>query len=66
MAPPLSQYLKWTVGVAVTGLAVFGLLTIGPKPQVVAQESSSIVDVRTEDPVMNAAIARARTTLPTF
>ncbi|MBR0951634.1 YegJ family protein [Bradyrhizobium canariense] len=71
MAPKLSQPVKWAVLAAITGVTVFGILTIGPKPEVSAeggspQDHSPIVDVRTTDPEMNTAIARARGTLPTF
>jgi uncharacterized protein YegJ (DUF2314 family) len=66
MATKLSQPVKWVVLAAITGVSVFGILTIGPTPEVAAQDRSPIVDVRTTDPEMNAAIARARGTLPTF
>lgn len=66
MASKLSQPMKWVVLAAITGVCIFGILTIGPTPEVVAQDRSPIVDVRTTDPEMNAAIARARGTLPTF
>ena len=66
MATQLSQPLKWAVLAAITGVSVFGILTIGPTPEVAAQDRSPIVDVRTTDPEMNAAIARGRGTLPTF
>jgi len=66
MATKLSQPLKWIVLAAITGVSVFGILTIGPTHEVVAQDRSPIVDVRTTDPEMNTAIARARGTLPTF
>ena len=66
MATKLSQPLKWIVLAAITGVCVFGILTIGPAPEVSAEDRSPIVDVRTGDPEMNAAIARARGTLPTF
>ena len=62
----LSQPLKWVVLAAITGVTVFGILTIGPKPDVSAEDRSPVVDVRTTDPEMNTAIARARRTLPTF
>jgi uncharacterized protein YegJ (DUF2314 family) len=61
-----AQPLKWGFLVAVAGLSVFGLLAIGPANDVAAQDRSPIVDVRTGDPEMNAAIARARGSLPTF
>ncbi|WP_284267699.1 YegJ family protein [Bradyrhizobium iriomotense] len=66
MAPGLTQPLKWAVLAAITGITVFGILTIGPAPQVGAQDRSPVIDVRTGNPEMNAAIARARNTLPTF
>lgn len=66
MASRLSQPLKWAVLAAVTGATVFGILTIGPKPEVAAEDRSPVVDVRTTDPEMNAAIARARGSLPIF
>ncbi len=66
MASKLSQPLKWAVLAAITGITVFGILTVGPKPEVAAQDRSPVIDVRTADAEMNAAIARARGTLPTF
>ncbi|WP_027551893.1 YegJ family protein [Bradyrhizobium sp. Cp5.3] len=66
MASTLPQPLKWVLLAAVTGVTVFGILTIGPRAEVVAQDRSPVVDVRTADAQMNAAIARARDTLPTF
>jgi uncharacterized protein YegJ (DUF2314 family) len=66
MAPRLSQPIKWVVLAAIAGVSVFGLLTIGPTPEVSADDRSPVVDVRTTDPEMNAAIARARGSLATF
>ncbi|MCK1737379.1 DUF2314 domain-containing protein [Bradyrhizobium sp. 138] len=66
MAAKLSQPMKWVVLAAITGVSVFGIPIIGPTHEVVAQDRSPIVDVRTGDPEMNAAIARARGSLPTF
>jgi uncharacterized protein YegJ (DUF2314 family) len=66
MASTLPQPLKWVVLAAIAGITVFGILTIGPKPDVSAEGRSPVVDVRTTDPEMNTAIARARGTLPTF
>lgn len=66
MAARLSPPVKWVVLAAITGVSVFGILTIGPTHEVVAQDRSPIVDVRTSDPEMNAAMARARGTLPAF
>jgi uncharacterized protein YegJ (DUF2314 family) len=65
-AMKLSQPLKWVVLAAITGASVFGILTIGPTPEVSADDRSPVVDVRTTDPEMNAAIARARGSLATF
>ncbi|WP_339028562.1 DUF2314 domain-containing protein [Bradyrhizobium symbiodeficiens] len=66
MAPRLPQPVKWAILAAITGISVFGILTIGPTHEVAADDRSPIVDVRTTDPEMNTAIARARGTLPTF
>ena len=66
MPTKLSQHFKWIVLAAITSVSVFGILTIGSAPEVAAKDRSPIVDVRTSDPEMNAAIARARGTLPTF
>jgi len=66
MAMKLSRPMKWVVLAAITGVCVFGILTIGPTQEVAAQDRSPIVDVRTGDPEMNAAIERGRATLPTF
>lgn len=53
MAAKLSQPVKWVVLAAISGLAVFGILTIGPTHEVAAQDRSPIVDVRTSDPEMS-------------
>jgi uncharacterized protein YegJ (DUF2314 family) len=66
MAPNLPQPLKWALVVAITGVTGFGILTIGPKPHVEAEGRSPVVDVRSVDAEMNAAIARARSSLPLF
>lgn len=66
MATKLSQPLKWVVLAAITGVSVVGILTIGPAHDVLAQDRAPIIDVRTSDPEMNAAIERGRATLPTF
>ncbi|RXT53680.1 YegJ family protein [Bradyrhizobium betae] len=66
MATKLSPSLKWAVLAVVTGVSVFGILSIGPVHEVSADDHSPVVDVRTTDPEMNTAIARARGTLPTF
>ena len=66
MAPRLPQPVKWAILAAITGISVFGILTIGPTREVAADDRSPIVDVRTTDPEMNTAIARARGTLPAF
>jgi len=46
MATQLSQPLKWAVLAAITGVSVFGILTIGPTPEVAAQDRSPIGKVR--------------------
>ena len=51
---------------ALAGFTIFSFLTIGPTAQVSAEDRSPVIDVRTADMEMNAAIARARDTLPTF
>ncbi|WP_027575793.1 YegJ family protein [Bradyrhizobium sp. WSM1743] len=66
MAFKLSQPMKWVVLAVITGVSVFGILTIGPTHEVAADDHSPVVNVRTTDPEMNAAIARARGTLSTF
>ncbi len=66
MATRLSQPLKWVVLVGITGACVLGILTISPPPEVSAEDRSPVIDVRTADPEMNAAIARARSSLATF
>jgi uncharacterized protein YegJ (DUF2314 family) len=66
MAPTLAQPLKWAVLAAVTCITGFGILTIGPKPQIAADDRSPVIDVRSVDAEMNAAIARGRATLPLF
>ena len=66
MAITLTQPMKWALLVVVTATCGFGLLTIGPKPEVEAQDRSPVIDVRNTDPEMIAAIGRARATLPAF
>lgn len=66
MAPKLSQPMKWALLAAITAVSVSGILAIGPVHEVSAEDRSPIVDVRTGDPEMNAAIAHARATLSTF
>ncbi|WP_339036968.1 DUF2314 domain-containing protein [Bradyrhizobium symbiodeficiens] len=66
MAPRLPRPVTWAILAAITGISVFGILTIGPMHEVAADDRSPIVDVRTTDPEMNTAIGRARGTLPTF
>src|SRR4051812_22496581 len=66
MAPNLPQPLKWALLVAVTGVTGFGILTIGPKPPTAAEDRSPVIDVRSTDAALNAAIGRARGTLPAF
>jgi uncharacterized protein YegJ (DUF2314 family) len=68
MASTQSQAQKWATLVAVTGVIVFGFgfLAIGSKPEVVAEDRSPVVDVSNANIEMNAAIAHARRTLPTF
>jgi uncharacterized protein YegJ (DUF2314 family) len=64
MPTSLSQPIKWAVSAAVTALAVFGILNLGPSLSVnVPDRVSSVADTDAE---MNAAIARARATLPAF
>lgn len=64
MAPLLPQPPKWAAVAVVTGVTVLGILTIGSRPDFVAQDP--VIAVRSEDAEMNAAIAHARDTLPTF
>ena len=66
MASAPSQPLRWAVLFAVMGGTIYGILTIGTKREVLAEDRSPVVDVRTADMEMNAAILRARDTLPTF
>jgi len=66
MASTQSQARKWLTLVVVTGVIVVGFLAIGSKPEVAAEDHSPVVDVSNANMEMNAAIARARRTLPTF
>jgi uncharacterized protein YegJ (DUF2314 family) len=66
MASIPSQPVKWAVLAVVACITVFGIFAIGPRPEVLAQDRSPVVNVPSEDLRMNAAIARARGTLPTF
>ncbi|MBW7974322.1 DUF2314 domain-containing protein [Bradyrhizobium sp. BR 10289] len=63
MASPL-QSIKWAVSAVVTAAAVFGILTLRPRSTVEAADW--VIRVADTDPEMNAAIARARATLPVF
>lgn len=51
--------------VPVAAVTIFAVLGI-PKSELRAQDRSPIVDVSSGNPEMNAAIAKARATLPTF
>ncbi len=64
MPAPLSQPIKWAVSAVVTAVALFGILTLGPGPAV--EVADRIISVADTDAEMNAAIARARATLPVF
>ena len=66
MTSTLSQPMRWAMLAALAGFTIFSFLTIGPTAQVSAEDRSPVIDVRTADMEMNAAIARARDTLPTF
>jgi hypothetical protein len=57
--PVLSMHLK------ATALAAFAAV-VGPAASAVAQDRSPIVDLSPADAEMNAAIAKARATLPAF
>lgn len=64
MPAALPQPIKWVVSAVVTAVALFGILTLGSGRKLeVADRVISVVDTDTE---MNAAIARARATLPVF
>lgn len=64
MSIPLSQPIKWAVSAGVTAVALFGILTLGPGPKI--EVVDRVIGVADEDAEMNAAIARARATLPVF
>ena len=63
MHPVLSTCSKCLVAAAFAAvLASFG----SPTMSVRAEDRSPVIDVRTSDPEMNAAIAQGRATLPKF
>ena len=64
MPPSLSQPVKFAASAVVTAVVLFGILTWGrgPKLEVVDR----VITVSETDADMNAAIARARATLPVF
>lgn len=64
MSTFLSHPIKWAVSAAITAVAVFGILTLGPGSKVDVVDR--IISVADTDAEMNAAIARARATLPVF
>jgi uncharacterized protein YegJ (DUF2314 family) len=64
MPTSLSPPVKWAVSAVVTALAVFGILNLGPRPTVNVPDR--VISVADTDAEMNAAIARARATLPVF
>lgn len=66
MATNLPQPLKWALLLAITGVTGYGILTIGSGPRVEAEDRSPVIDVRSADAEMNAAIGRARGTLASF
>ena len=51
--------------VLVAAVTIFAVLGV-PKSELRAQDRSPIIDVNSGNPEMNAAIAKARATLPTF
>jgi len=63
MAPVFSRRLA---NVVLAAVAVLGAAAVVPSCGVRAEDHSPIVDVPTSDPVMAAAIAKARATLPEF
>src|SRR5690242_11260386 len=63
MAPISSRRLMTTM---LAAIGVLGAAAIVPSFGVKAEDHSPIVDVPTSDPVMAAAIAKARATLPEF
>ncbi|MDN5003736.1 YegJ family protein [Bradyrhizobium sp. GCM10027634] len=64
MPPSFSQPVKFAASAVVTAVVLFGILTWsrGPKLEVV----NRVISVSDTDAEMNAAIARARATLPVF
>ena len=64
MPASLAQPIKWAVSAVVTAVAVFGILTLRSGPTV--EVADRVISVADTDAEMNAAIARARATLPVF
>lgn len=64
MPTPLPQPIKWAVSAVVTAVALFGILTLGSGPKIDVVDR--VIGVADTDAEMNAAIARARATLPVF
>jgi uncharacterized protein YegJ (DUF2314 family) len=66
MMTTTSAHSKVSASIVVVAAAtIFATLGI-PNPQLAAQGRSPVVDVTATNPEMNAAIARARATLPNF
>ena len=64
MPAPIPKPIKWAVSAVVTAVALFGILTLRPGPAV--EVADRVISVADTDAEMNAAIARARATLPVF
>jgi len=64
MPTPLSQQIKWAVSAVVTAAVLYGILTLRTGPTV--EVADRVISVADTDAEMNAAIARARATLPVF
>lgn len=64
MPARLAEPVKWAVSAAITAVAIFGILTLRPGSNVGVEDR--VISVADTDAEMNAAIARARATLPVF
>src|SRR3954463_1318290 len=64
MPSSLPQPIKWAVSAVVTAVTLSGILTLGPRPGL--DVADRVISVADTDAEMNAAIARARATLPVF
>ncbi|MBC9883730.1 DUF2314 domain-containing protein [Bradyrhizobium sp. INPA01-394B] len=64
MLTSVPQLVKWVASAVLTAVVLFGILTWGRGPELEVMDR--VISVSDTDAEMNAAIARARATLPVF